>query len=382
LPYLLVMKDKMSRKVMLHAVEAATAEVAAEMTMKWISSNGLPDLIYSDAGPHFVGRVMAELVRELQMDRVASVPYAPFTNGSVESAAGHAVRVCLALCSENKLAEEDWWRMLPLVELHINSRAMQCLGGRSPLEVCTGRKPRVPLDVIIDPLRPADKMRALAATQALTGTEMDALMADLADLQEKVVEESGQVLGEDRLRKNAKLRKGSQLQVQVGDWVMARRKVPGTSKMAPLWEGPHQVTDCPSKNMCVIQDLLTGKPREEHAGRLGRYSDAEVNITPEIRQLAARGRYGFVVQRIGAHRIEGDTASLQMIWRGFEKEGDGFNIFEDAKYVLAVIPNLAKRYLRKLIRSPKKEDRADGHRLLALVGLSAGEVNDGKVGDL
>ena len=91
---------------------------------------------------------------------------------------------------------------------------------------------------------------------------------------------------------------------------------------------------------------------------------------------------GLVVQRIGGHRIVGDNATMQMVWRGFEEEDDSFNMNEDAEYVLKVVPNLAKRYLRKLVRAPSTKARGEGVRLVELLGLTVGDVNDGPVGAL
>ena len=379
--YMLVIKDKFSRKVMLRPCERATAQEAARCLLEWFPSIGIPEVLYTDGGPHFTGRVMNHMVQMMGLDRVFSVPYAAWTNGSVERAAGSAVSVCMSLCSENKVAEEEWYRMLPLVEYAANSKKMECLGNRSPLEVCTGSAPRVPLDIVLDGLEPEDKVIKYD-TQALDSTQMDQFMRALRDDQLEAGAHSERRLALDRARKNKN--HGEHLRLQPGDYVMAHRTKVGSSKLTPTWDGPHQVSDCPSEHVLTIRDVLTGKTKDVHTSRLARYRDGAVRVTTAMKRQAAHDRHGFVVQRIGGHRFVDNGAEVQLVWRGFEDEpeaGDGFNQYEDLHYALGVIPNLTKRYMRKLLNG-SKTDRAEGTKLCVLARMRTADITGPRVGDL
>ena len=336
--YMLVIKCKFSRRVMLISCDDADSATAAEGLLQWIGQYGIPDVLITDGGPHFTGKLMPELVNALQMDRVMSLAYTAYSNGSVEKAAGDAVRVCQALCSENRIPAEEWHRMLPLVEHHLNTKKMPSLGGLSPLEVCSARKPPRPLDHIVR----GEKLQKLR-TQALDSEAAADMVRHLEEIQAQAAAASDQTLAKDRLNKNK--RRGKQLILQEGDFVMAARKVPPENKMMPKWDGPHQLVRVDSNSRYIIRDLLSGRERTEHPSRLQRYQDKYCQVSQRMKEQVAHDRHQFVLDAIKSHRFEGTTVQLEQAWKGFEGTE-----WEELTLVAARESNKVLRYVRKLLR--------------------------------
>jgi transposase InsO family protein len=381
-PYLLTLKDKFSRKCMLRACTDNTSSAAVERILEWIPANGIPEYFYSDGGPHFTSEVVDALLEALMMDRVLSVPYAPFTNGSAERVGRAVKEVLIALCSENQVPLEEWWRMLPLVELHLNSKPMAVLGGASPLQL-HGTTPRKPIDVIVDGVKPEVKVYK---TQSLTEEAMNKIVNGLSDLHDVAHEASETQLGKGRARANEKreraIKSAGALQLQIGDWVMARKKKAGPSKLAPTWDGPHQGGATEGHHQVRIRDLLSNTERTEHTAHVARYRDGTVHPTRAMKRQVANDRHGFVVQRVDDYKFEHGRHMVRFVWRGFEEEDGSFNQHEELGHALQVLPNLTKRYVRKMLKSQVAAHRATGETLLKAGKLNRKVILETPVGEL
>ena len=375
-PYLLVLKCKMSRFTMLFPCEDCTAASAARSVMKWICVMGIPKIFYSDGGPHFTGGVMKELTVATRMERYATIPYAPQTNGSVERAGGVVIRICQSLCSENELPDEEWHTVLPLVQYRMNSKEMKCLGGMSPIGLMTGRRPVLPLDAIVGELNVPPTVRALM-TQSLNEETLEELMDELADRTKTVVNASSDVLQQDRDRRNDQPgRNHSNLQVQMGDYVMAHRANPPLSKLTRGWDGPHQVIEALGDNSYKIKDLVLNRMRTEHASKLARYRDGQVTVTDDMRRRAAHARHGLVISRIDKHRFMDNTAEVRFVWKGLEGASDLINRYSDIGYAMKVVPDLVRNYVARFLTSTSKEQKKTGRALVEMAGLTVDQLGN------
>lgn len=380
-PHLLVIKDKLSRKVLLRPCAEATAVEACRGMLDWIGGNGIPTMIYSDNGPHFTATLVDELLEALQMDRFASIPYAAWTNGSVERTGGHVIDLAAALCSENKKPPEDWHEFAKVIENAVNSSPMSCLGGRSPLGVSSGTEPRRPLDVLIDGHGDEATVTRVKWSRDATAEIMDALIEELADVQEEAWSWSREQHDRQLERLNKGRGRRSAPVIQVGDYVMVRRRAAADSKLAPAWDGPHQVTGYVGDSAYKLSDILSGKERLEHASHVAKYCDSTVAMSKEVKRQAAHDRYGFQVQRIDGHKLEEDRYHVRMVWKGFEGEDDEYNQYEDMEYAMEVVPQLVKRYLRKLVKGSKASQQ-EGRQMLEALHLSEASVLAPALGDL
>ena len=80
----------------------------------------------------------------LGYDHHITMPYCPWTNGSVEVVGKDLCWTLRALCSEFQASVDEWDLVLPLAEYAVNHHRRAILGDRSAVEVMTGRQPRTP----------------------------------------------------------------------------------------------------------------------------------------------------------------------------------------------------------------------------------------------
>jgi hypothetical protein len=299
----------------------------------------------------------------------------------VERAGGHIVDIARSLCSENKKPPEEWYMFTKIIENIINSSRMECLGGKSPLEVCSGTAPRKPLDVLVDGHGDEAKiMKVTWAPEDLAG-RMDALLKELADIQEEAWEWSDDVQKAKRGQKNVGKKGRDAPLIQLGDYVMTRRRAAAESKLTPTWDGPHQVIRYEGNNAYVVKDILNGKEHTVHAQHVARYCDSAVHMTQAIKRQAAHDRYGFTVRAVERHRLVDWRYQVQLVWKGFDDDDD-YNLYEDLEYAMSLVPQLVKRYLRKLLKATKKSGQEDARAMLKVLHLKESSVLEPALGDL
>ena len=85
----------------------------------------------------------------LGIDHHITLAYCPWANGSVEIVGKDLIYSCRALCSEFRVAVDEWDLVLPMIEVVTNHRYRVVLGGRSAIEVMTGRKPASPVTLAV-----------------------------------------------------------------------------------------------------------------------------------------------------------------------------------------------------------------------------------------
>ena len=100
LMYVLMLVDKFSRLVEFVPAAAATSIVAARAIVRWSAQRGLPSWIISDGGPHFKNDLIKELNEVMGIEHHITLPYCPWSNGSVEVVGKDLLWTLRALCSE------------------------------------------------------------------------------------------------------------------------------------------------------------------------------------------------------------------------------------------------------------------------------------------
>ena len=127
MPYLLVMLDKLSKRVMLFPCSAADTANAVPGLLMWIKEHGLMQYVYSDTATHFTSKMMAELEVAFGLEHVAAVPYSPWTNCAVERAGGIALELLRAVMSERRMAADLWTTVIAVVQYAMNSAPRKAL---------------------------------------------------------------------------------------------------------------------------------------------------------------------------------------------------------------------------------------------------------------
>ena len=100
----------------------------------------------SDGGSHFKNDLMRELTSLLGIEHHITSAYCPWANDSVEIVGKDLIFCCRSLCSEFR---DEWDLVLPMIEVVTNHRYRVVLGGRSAIEVMTGRKPVSPVTLAV-----------------------------------------------------------------------------------------------------------------------------------------------------------------------------------------------------------------------------------------
>ena len=137
----LLQLDKFSRFVRFTKCVVGTAVISARATLRWSAQFGLPSWIISDGGSHFKNTLMKELADLLGVEHHITLAYCPWANGSVEVTGRELVWTCKTTLSELRYSADEWDCILELLEFTLNHRGRAVLGGKSPIEVMTGRKP-------------------------------------------------------------------------------------------------------------------------------------------------------------------------------------------------------------------------------------------------
>ena len=322
--YVLMMVDKFSRLVEFVPAVSATSLVAARAIMRWSAHRGLPAWIISDGGRHFDNTLLSDLSDIIGFDHHITLPYCPWANGSVEVVGKDLCWTLRAMCSEFETSVDEWDLVLPLAEYAINHRRREILGGRSSVEIMTGRVPRTPTDLAIwsgTKLKDAKKLQ-LPAERAAKYVEK--LAASLERMHEAVRTESERLQRQQALRESGK---DGNLHFHLGDFVMVaatgnQANIKRHSKVQVKWQGPYEVVghvdDSPAK--LVVKLVGQDTTANVHWRRCRRIAGPGITVTQAVQNSALHDLQRFIVDVIDDWGLNEDgSAMLHVQWRGFDE---------------------------------------------------------------
>ena len=99
-----------------------------------------PTVLRSDNAKEFIGDVVKQVNESFGIKHITGSAYHPQSQGAVESMHQTLNQVVRGILQ----GHADHWEEATYATFILRSSPMGCLGGRSPLEVVTGLKPRVP----------------------------------------------------------------------------------------------------------------------------------------------------------------------------------------------------------------------------------------------
>ena len=172
-------------------------------------------------------------------------------------------------------------------QLILRSAPMKCLGGRSPYEVVTGLKPRMP-----DALRRGLPVEAVGVDQYVKDL-LNHLRDVYAGVERQALEDAEEAAAEAAGRVNAEL--------ELGDSVLVRRE-PTAARQGPtrfqerVYPGIYEIMEKVSPSTFRVRDLadhraVVGFDQPLHASRLIKLDLPEVELSPsQPRRLLMRTR--------------------------------------------------------------------------------------------
>ena len=132
-----------SRYCWLVPIKERSAETIAQALLErvFLGEAMFPVVLRSDNAQEFVGAVMEEINRLLAIRHVTGSSYHPQSQGIVESMHRKFNGLVRALVDE---VLECWEAKIPYCQAFLRIIPLKALGGRSPYEVVTGLRPKLP----------------------------------------------------------------------------------------------------------------------------------------------------------------------------------------------------------------------------------------------
>jgi hypothetical protein len=251
--------DHFSKWAEAFAIRKHTAPVIAKILVTQVFARfGCPNQILSDQGPEFESELMAELCKELHIDKVRTSPYKASTNGAVERFHRTLNGMLGKVVSEK---QRDWDEWLPLVMTAYRA-SPHTATGFSPNMLTFGRETSMPIDVVLG--RPEEEAQGNLSYESFAGNLVAKLEAAYT-----LVREELQVAAERR-KKQYDLRVREK-NFKVGSWVWyycPRRYQKRSPKWQRMYSGPFLVTKTISPWNDVIQRSKHSLPKVVHADKL------------------------------------------------------------------------------------------------------------------
>ena len=267
--YIVVLSDYLTRWVEAFPVPSVEATVIARLLVNEIISRHMaPRVLLSDRGTNFLSKVVAEVCKIFQIQKVNTSSYHPQTDGLVER---FNSTLCQSLSMYVSKNQQDWDEFIPLVLFAHRTSVLDAIGD-SPFYVLYGREPRLPIDVKYLP--PA----------------ADDLSTSVLDYRKRIVEkvELAQNLARENLqRAQQKMKdyydqKTKEPVFEVGQrvWVYTPRTRKGLSKkLMHNWLGPYRIVEKLSPVHFKLRTITNKKVAFScHANRMKPFVDP--NLRP------------------------------------------------------------------------------------------------------
>ena len=186
-----------------------TAETIAQtlLTRVTLGMAMFPAALRSDSAREFVLEVVAAMNSALEIRHIAGASYRPQSQGMVESLHKTMNGVIRGLVADHP---EDWESRVPFAECIVRNVPLKSLGGRSPFEVVTGLKPRLP--------------RALDVTQVIESVDVHEYVRRLTPYFRDTYRDIEGIQREQVEKRETTLDGYLSAELQVGDVVAIRRE--------------------------------------------------------------------------------------------------------------------------------------------------------------
>lgn len=128
--YVLVLKDDFSSYTWLRETAEADAEKTANALLQWFSSFGIARMWVSDRESPFKNELLTKVRESLKSQHHFTLPYCPWSNGTIEFECREMLRALRTLLSNFQLPQHCWPQVLPLVQSILNNSPLPGLRNR------------------------------------------------------------------------------------------------------------------------------------------------------------------------------------------------------------------------------------------------------------
>eukprot|EP00737_Agarophyton_chilense_P000533 gb/GEZJ01000595.1/.p1 GENE.gb/GEZJ01000595.1/~~gb/GEZJ01000595.1/.p1 ORF type:complete len:370 (-),score=37.03 gb/GEZJ01000595.1/:420-1529(-) len=349
--YVLIVKDDLSGYVWLKATSEAEAETTTAVLLDWFSSFGIPKSWVSDKGSYFKNKLMNLIADALKSKHHFTLPYCPWSNGSVEVVCRELLRTCRAVLSEFQLSRSAWPSVLPLVQSALNNSSTRRLNRRCTLTVFTGLPKDTPLLAIV-------RDGTVKSVKSVDEAKKKALL-DAEQVQKAMLK-----LHRECAERSAKQRKSAvdsnnrrtgirPINFSEGDFVLRGLLQNHTrSKLKLKWHGPFRVTLCRDNYVLEMKDLLTGKKDWVHGRRLMFCRNKIFALAQEIEDhLPYQANELLTVQEFTDIQQKHGNIQLLVKWKGFSESETGW---VNLASLIMDVPELVREYLEEVKNSGTK----------------------------
>ena len=149
--YLLMIKDDFSSYSWFIPFSNANAENAADGLLEWCATFSIPKYLMTDGGSHFKNETIRFLTKALQAPHHFTLPYTPWSNGSVERLGREILRLFRATVSEMQKPFTEWPALVPVLEMSLNNSPSPQCATQPPTTIFIGHKPSVALSIYKQP---------------------------------------------------------------------------------------------------------------------------------------------------------------------------------------------------------------------------------------
>lgn len=319
--YVLIIKDDLTSYTWLYACEAADAETVVDALVDWFAAFGPVKQWISDQGSHFKNRVMDCLREKLHCLHHFTLPYCPWSNGSVEVVCRELQRALRSLVSEASIPMTSWPSVLPLVQSVLNSGKLKRLGNRSPLMAFTGHDENSPLLQIKRGSGMDISFATISEVRTLQLVEMDKLLSSV-DAIHREVQGLTSKARKKRVDQHNRRTNVKPCNFEVGDFVLrANSSTYAKSKVSVKWYGPLRITKVMSDYLFEVEDLLSGTSSVSHGSKLKIFRNKEYKVSEEILEhLSFQSGEYCVIDELVDIRKRKSQVQILVSWKGFADE--------------------------------------------------------------
>jgi len=246
--YIVVATEYLTKWAEAKAVKTDTAEHAATfMYENIISRFGVPKILVSDRGTHFLNDLIREMTEKFKIDHRKTTPYHPQTNGQTERVNGILVSILRKTVIDSK---RDWDTKLTAA-LWAYRTTYKVTTRATPFSLVYGLEATLPIEYEVESLRVAVSTR-LTESQSLRNrlTDLEALDEGrrMAAQHIEAIQRRRKITFDKRHKRRA-LTPGMMVMIQDA------RKLEFPAKFNAVWLGPYLVYEVFPNNSIQLETL-------------------------------------------------------------------------------------------------------------------------------